>query len=104
MEEPDETGRTGNGTGGETFRNRYDWSSTTPSMAVVQTVANALGRDHDTLGPLHRAVDPEALNEILICPPGRVGPGVSVSFSYMGCDVSVRTTGQVSVEPRGHGR
>jgi hypothetical protein len=100
MDDIDETDGAESDTEGTVFRDRYDWSSTPPSTAVIEAIASALDRSHDALAPLHRSVDPDALNEIVTRPLRGPGPSVLVSFSYMGCDVFVRSTGQVSVKPQ----
>ena len=71
----------------------YRWSETTPSTAVVETVAAVLDREPTAFDPLFEAVDPEALDAVTLSADGLV------SFRYAGCLVTVATTGTVTVEP-----
>lgn len=71
----------------------YEWSETTPAVAVVETVAAAVGEDPLGVEPLFEAVDPEALNAVV-----RSADSV-VSFRFAGCRVTVEAAGCVSVEP-----
>ena len=73
----------------ETYRFTY---SAQPSTSVVKAVAWAKGVPPTELKPLHRSVDPDALDEIL----GSQGD-VSVSFSYEGCEVDVDGKGHIAV-------
>lgn len=63
------------------------------SSKVVTEVATAKGVSPIDAPPLYDTIDPEALDTLF--------DGVSrtghVSFSYNGCDVSVKSTGEVQV-------
>lgn len=67
-----------------------------PSTATIETVAAALDAEVDDLPPLYDVVDPDALDDLFSEPTRE---GVSVSFSYAGCAVTV-ARGVVTVEPR----
>lgn len=77
---------------------RYDWTSTAPHTAVVETVAAAVNRDPVDLEPLYSRVDPDALDVILgpTCDPRGEEP-IGVSFTYAGRDVTVESSGEVVV-------
>jgi hypothetical protein len=78
-------------------RATYDWASTSPSTAVVETVAEATDRGPMALPQLYDTIDTDALDS-LFRPDG--GP-VSVSLAFAGCDVTVRSDGEVAVRPAG---
>lgn len=79
-------------------RERYEWSSTNPSTAVVETVAATTGRDPMTLEPLYERVDPDAL-DALVNPNGSNldSQDVTVSFSFADHSVTVHRNGEVVV-------
>ncbi|WP_312910485.1 HalOD1 output domain-containing protein [Natronosalvus caseinilyticus] len=55
-----------------------------PTLAVVQAVAAAAGRQPEDLEPLYDFVDGDALNEVL-----EGGDDVRVRFEFAGFDVDV---------------
>lgn len=74
----------------ERYCARYDRAETPTGLAVVAAVSNALGRDPVEIEPLHYAVDGEALDEVF---GGEdAGDGVSVTFGYADCEVTVTAT------------
>lgn len=70
----------------------YDQQSTTPSVAVVGAVADALDADPLELGPLFETVDADALDALL---QGGGGGAVEVSFAFAGCDVTMSGDGRI---------
>lgn len=58
---------------------------------VVAAVADATGRDPETLPPLYGAVDPDALEALVNRPPqiGRDPSEIEVTFGYADCVVTV---------------
>jgi hypothetical protein len=82
----------------DTVRVRYNWSSTTPSAAVVETIAVALDKDPVEMNPLYDYIDPDALDELVEAsssdPTGR---DTSVSFVVDGNRVTVSGSGEVAV-------
>ena len=68
-----------------------------PSICVVETVADALGTEPNDLRPLYEAVDPGAL-DALFEPPHQFTGG-RVTFAFEGCTVTVDADGQVAVSP-----
>ncbi len=79
-------------------RHAYDWSETSPTAAVVQTLAAAAGCDVMDLDPLHDYVDPDALETIVDGDRGvAVGRSTSVSFAVGSRQVTVHSDGEVVV-------
>jgi len=98
-----EPGRSSPGTGtppGETVHRQFDWSAVAPSTAVVEAVAKTVDREETALETLYGTVDPDALDALV-----RSGVGtaferdVAVSFPFADRQVTVRSTGDVLVEP-----
>ncbi|WP_396613858.1 HalOD1 output domain-containing protein (plasmid) [Haloferax sp. S1W] len=82
-----------------TIQAEYDWSSLSPSIAVIETVAIAANREPTALEPLHKTVDPDALNELLDSRRFHSTDGVTtVSFVFAGYDVTVQNNGMVVVQ------
>ena len=84
----------------DAIRAEYDWTSTTPSTAVVETVAVASDREPTRLEPLYEAIDPDAL-DALIRSNGvePVGDGITVTFEVAGQTVTIHGSGAVVVQP-----
>lgn len=81
-------------------RQRFDWTETKPSTAVVDVVATALGVALTDVEPLYNAVDPDALDRIVVDPVGdRDTAAVEVSFTFADREVTVEGAGAVVVEP-----
>jgi len=78
----------------------YDWSKTTPTTAVVETVAAALDREATELDLLGDAIDPDALNAFVEPDSPNVARDLRVSFAYHGYTVSVEQTGRVALFER----
>lgn len=79
-----------------------------PTESVVRAVAAVTGRRATDVEPLHKVVDPNALNALFEFPLGRrADASVSVTFAFEGYEVSVRRDRVVireghRVEPRNH--
>ena len=81
-------------------RRRFDWTETKPSTAVVHVVATALEVAPTDVEPLYTAVDPDALDRIVVDPVGdRDTAAVEVSFTFADRKVTVEGAGAVVVEP-----
>lgn len=79
---------------------QYSWAhSESVSVAVVNAVADARGVDPLNLGPLHDAVDPDALDAIFSSTGATEWTDVQVTFRLDGTEVTVRGTGEVVVRP-----
>lgn len=72
-----------------------------PHEAVLQAVAQTSGLDPIELDePLYEAIDPEALDTLI----ESSADGVSVTFQYHGCIVTVNGSAGVKVELNPEGR
>ncbi|MFC7021077.1 MULTISPECIES: HalOD1 output domain-containing protein [Haloarcula] len=81
-------------------RAEYDWSSVTPSTAVIETVAIARNSEPTGFEPMYHSVDTDALNALFGSDGRHAAGGVStVSFAFAGHDVTVRDTGLVVIQP-----
>lgn len=92
-----ETERTNDG---NTVRESYDWAETTPSAAVVETMAAVVDSDPTEIGPLYDSIDPDALDTLFretgsspMCDDGYV------SFTFADHSVAVHADGDVIVRP-----
>lgn len=83
------------------YRARYDSRETTPSMAVVGTVASVRGVPPESIRPMYDSIDTDALNGLVT--DARVGP-VSVTFPFGGYDVTVTSDGFVDLADPDPGR
>lgn len=79
-------------------RERYDWSHTKPSDAVVEVVADLVTGGPISFGPLYDRIDPDALDAIFRSDGnGRPTAGTRVSFPLAGRTVVVHGSGAVVV-------
>lgn len=82
------------------YETTVDWGRTSPTVAVVELVAAATGREPADLSPLGDVLDPDHLNGLLV--PTRPTPSrrsVQVQFGYEGFEVSVDESGRVVARP-----
>lgn len=84
-----------------TYSARYDWSDVTPSTAIIEAVSTVADADPVELDPLHRVVDPDAIDELLD-PAGNAEGGVEVTFRYESVHVSARRDGRITLRPEGN--
>lgn len=88
----------------EAINARHDWTTTSPSVAVIETAAMAVDRDPQALPPLFPCIDPDALDALLTRGIGGVGNrDIRVSFPFAALDVTVTGRGVVTVEPSREG-
>jgi hypothetical protein len=81
-------------------RRHFDWTERKPSAAVVDVVATAVGAAPTEIEPLYNAVDPDALDRMVVDPVGdRDTAAVEVSFTFADRKVIVEGAGAVIVEP-----
>lgn len=74
---------------------RTEWSeSRLPSVALVEAVEQATGRDATDLPMLHASIDPDALDALVTRRPSTP---LHVTFTYADARVSVRRDGRVEV-------
>lgn len=83
-----------------TVRAHYEWESTPPSTAIVETVAEATGGTPTSLGPLYDSLDPDALNQLVASiPSSAVGRDICISLSLDAHRVTLFGDGEVVVRP-----
>ena len=84
----------------DTIRAQFEWASTAPSMAVIETVAIALDRELTTIEPLYESIDPDALDALLRS-NGSLATANDVTVSFVVADhqVTVHSRGDVVVRP-----
>jgi hypothetical protein len=83
-------------------RVQYDWSSTSPSVAVIEAVADVAGCEQTELDPLYDSVDPDALDTIIEGDRQTVLDGMTtVTFTLAGYEVTVYADGEVAVRTIG---
>jgi len=88
-----------------TVRAQYEWASTPPAMAVVETIAVALDREATALEPLYESVDPDALDALLQSNGSSATPrDLTVTFTVADRQVTVHGSGEVVVRPDSPGR
>ncbi|WP_418280367.1 HalOD1 output domain-containing protein [Halorubrum sp. DTA98] len=77
---------------------RYDWSVVPPSVAVVETLSDATGRDPIDLPTLNDTIDTDGLDAL--CTGGKPdSEAITVSFVHADYEVTVLGDGTVIVEP-----
>jgi len=77
---------------------QYEWSSTLPSTAVVETVAIATNREPTATEPLYESVDPDALNALMQSDSAQTSTErITISFVFVDQEVTVHSTGEVIV-------
>lgn len=63
--------------------------------AVVEAVADVEGANPESLPPMERSINPDALDSLFDTAGDEAQLGGCVTFSYYGYTVAVRSTGQV---------
>jgi len=88
-----------------TVRAQYEWASTPPPIAVIETVAVALDRKETAFGPLYESVDPDALDALLQSNGSSATPGeLTVTLTVADRQVTVHGSGEVVVRADSPGR
>ena len=77
----------------------YDWSEVSPSTAIMESVSAIEGVDPVELDPLHRVLDPDALDELLARPVCSESAPLEISFRYGSVDVVARRDGRIDLRP-----
>lgn len=72
-----------------------DYQHDSPSLRVIDALADATDTDPLELDPLYNVVDPEALDQFV---RADASDAVSVQFVYDGHDVEVRGDGSITVD------
>lgn len=79
-----------------TCQMKFDFEERSPVEAVLHAVAARESADPIDLPPLNDAIDADALNALLVSQE-RARTEVRVTFRYSGYEVSVQSSGEVSV-------
>lgn len=82
----------------ETYRARFD-DFESPSIAVASAVRDATDAEQPTTPPLYDAVDPDALDSLFCRAYATPPTHLRVSFRYLNCAITVRSSGEVTVRP-----
>ena len=88
------------GTESERVRFEYDWTTTSPAVAIIETVAAAADSDPEDLEPLYDWVDPDAIDALFedsSDTPHR--SRLFVSFTYAGYEVTIGEDGVTTAQP-----
>lgn len=83
----------------ESFRATYDRTRDSTSLAVVATVATALGREPLNLTPLHSVIDTDSLDELATESSNGHGNCESISFCYEEFQITVSSDGFIEANP-----
>lgn len=81
----------------DVIRETIDWSEGSPSIAIVKTLAEAVGRDPTALDPLYDTVDPTALDSLLLSNGTRSNRGLIVRFVYQGLEIAIDGDGSMTI-------
>lgn len=87
-----------NGRDDEATQAEYSWEDVSPATAVLETVATANNEDSRTISPLYETLDPDALDQV-IRSAAASGCLATVSFAFEANQVTVDSTGQITVRP-----
>jgi hypothetical protein len=91
----DDAGRVGYDPTTETYYNQHNWDSGHPIyISIAETVAAVSGSEPTAMEPLYSILDPDALDALLSSPRNSE---VRFTFSYEGCTVTVRSSGEIAV-------
>lgn len=87
----------------EVFETAFDWSETTPSNAVVETISAVSSREPTALTPLYESIDPDALDMLVQSTDEKdYVESVNISFTFDDVYISVYGSGKVAVELPAH--
>jgi len=91
----DDAGRVGYDPTTETYHNQHNWDTGHPIyISIAQTVASVTGSEPTAMDPLYSVLDPDALDALL---SSRRDADVRLTFSYEGCTVTVKSSGEIAV-------
>lgn len=79
------------------YRLAFDPSTDDTSLAVIAAAAAALRTDPIDLNPLHSAIDPSALDELI--ESSDADSNCHLSFEFCGFRITITTTGVLELEP-----
>jgi hypothetical protein len=76
-------------------RTHSGWADTSPSIAVVETVAAITGDEPTAIDPLTESINPDAMDRLV--EPATPRSDLSVTFAYNGCTVTAESNGDITV-------
>lgn len=82
-------------------RARFDWNETTPTAAIVETVAEASECSSLELPKLYPSINPDSIDSLFPTGPVDAPSNCSLTFDYAGHTVTVTSTGMVEVASTG---
>lgn len=87
-------------------RTTYRYPSEPPSIAIPLALQEVTDTGATDLEPMHDAasVDPDALDDLFRPTAGGAHREASVTFTYQGYRVAVRSYGRIVIRPRGTDR
>jgi hypothetical protein len=84
----------------QTFRTEFDQQTRQPSEAIIAATAEVKDEDPTALPLLFNRIDPDALDTFFQTTSNqRRPPGRSITFEYVGCQITVNGHGTVIVDP-----
>lgn len=87
----------------ETYSARIPFDRRDPVLTVLLSlVARTTDQDRLALAPLTDAVDPDALERLVAhwaATETDDAPAATLAFTYEGCDVTIRASGEIVVSP-----
>ena len=84
-----------------TYRTSFDANVDTPSLAVISAIAAVTGVAITDPDPLHRVIDPDALDKLWHSSKATTRDSSRVSFTFTGYDVSLSRDGLLSIQREG---
>ncbi|WP_231189416.1 HalOD1 output domain-containing protein [Haladaptatus sp. DYF46] len=78
----------------------FEWSSISPSKAIVKTISHAKNCRTDDIQPLYRSIDPDALDKVMASTSVlRKDTTRTIMFDHEGYTVTVHSSGDLYVCP-----
>ncbi len=84
--------------GNGTVRITYDQEDTSPSLAIIATLADILNTDPIDIAPLYESVDPEILDRIVERRNGATGD-IHVVFTHEDHIITIHSYGVIEITP-----
>lgn len=80
---------------------RSSWNENdSPSLEVIELIANATGREPAALPPLYESVDTDAL-DALVAESGDLNGDARITFTHAGVEVTIYSDGQLEARTDG---
>lgn len=82
------------------YRVKFSYGSDPPSLVLCEAIASITDEDPLELEPLFDVIDPDALDSLFVpTTSGESRGDGSVSFTFHGFDVEVKSYGLIEIEP-----